>query len=92
MKTEVEVAQAYVDRLLLSHVRGELTAVEAAQGKWWITDWQRVVDRPVRSIARWLRLHGGVPDRPRLDDSRIQTIYAGANEVMKEIIGRSLGL
>ncbi|MDX3715732.1 MULTISPECIES: acyl-CoA dehydrogenase family protein [Streptomyces] len=92
MKTEVEIAQTYVDRLLLSHVRGELTAVEAAQGKWWTTELcQRVVDRGVQ-------LHGGYgymaeyPIARAWIDSRIQTIYAGTTEVMKEIIGRSLGL
>ncbi|QYN20854.1 acyl-CoA dehydrogenase family protein [Amycolatopsis sp. DSM 110486] len=91
MKTETEIAQSYVDRLLLAHSRGELDAVEAAQAKWWTTELcQRVVDRGVQ-------LHGGYgymaeyPIARAWTDSRIQTIYAGTTEVMKEIIGRSLG-
>lgn len=92
MKTETEIARAYVDRLLMAHVRKELSPTEAAQGKWWTTELcQRVVDRGVQ-------LHGGYgymaeyPIARAWVDSRIQTIYAGTTEVMKEIIGRSLGL
>ncbi|WP_067650848.1 acyl-CoA dehydrogenase family protein [Nocardia harenae] len=92
MKTETEIAQAYVDRMILAFVAGELTATEAAQGKWWTTELcQRIVDRGVQ-------LHGGYgymaeyPIARAWIDSRIQTIYAGTTEVMKDIIGRSLGL
>lgn len=92
MKTEIDIAQTYVDRAVLAHVRGELTATEAAQAKWWTTELcQRVVDRGVQ-------LHGGYgymaeyPIARAWIDSRIQTIYAGTTEVMKEIIGRSIGL
>lgn len=92
MKTEVEIAQTYVDRVVLAHVQKKLTAIEAAQAKWWTTELcQRVVDRGVQ-------LHGGYgymaeyPIARAWIDSRIQTIYAGTTEVMKEIIGRSLGL
>jgi alkylation response protein AidB-like acyl-CoA dehydrogenase len=92
MKTEVDIAQTYVDRLLLAHVEGTLDAVDAAQAKWWTTELcQRVVDRGVQ-------LHGGYgymteyPIARAWVDSRIQTIYAGTTEVMKEIIGRGLGL
>ena len=92
MKTEIDVAQAYVDRLLLAHLDGNLTAVDAAQAKWWTTELlQRVVTRGVQ-------LHGGYgymveyPIARAFVDARITTIYAGTTEVMKEIIGRSLGL
>ncbi|MEX1171084.1 MAG: acyl-CoA dehydrogenase family protein, partial [Chloroflexota bacterium] len=92
MKTEIDIAQAYVDRLLLAHADGTLDATDAAQAKWWTTELcQRVVDRGVQ-------LHGGYgymseyPIARAWIDSRIQTIYAGTTEVMKEIIGRSLGL
>jgi alkylation response protein AidB-like acyl-CoA dehydrogenase len=91
-KTEIDVAQAYIDRLLLAHLDGTLTAVDAAQAKWWTTELlQRVVTRGVQ-------LHGGYgymveyPIARAFVDSRITTIYAGTTEVMKEIIGRSLGL
>jgi alkylation response protein AidB-like acyl-CoA dehydrogenase len=92
MKTEIDIARAYVDGLLLAHVEGTLEATDAAQAKWWTTELcQRVVDRGVQ-------LHGGYgymleyPIARAWVDSRIQTIYAGTTEVMKEIIGRSLGL
>ena len=92
MKTEVDIAQSYVDQLLSSHVAGTLEATDAAQAKWWTTEMcQRVVDRGVQ-------MHGGYgymleyPIARAWIDSRVQTIYAGTTEVMKEIIGRSLGL
>lgn len=92
MRTEVDLGRAYVDRCLEAHVAGELSAVEAAEAKWWTTEMcQRVLDRG-------LQLHGGYgymveyPIARAWVDSRIQTIYAGTTEVMKEIIGRSLGL
>ncbi|MGW4487793.1 acyl-CoA dehydrogenase family protein [Amycolatopsis sp. NPDC004368] len=92
LKTETEIAQSYVDRLLLAHSRGELDAVEAAQAKWWTTELcKRVVDRAVQlhGDAAYLSEH---PVARAWVDGRIQTIYAGTTEVMKEIIGRSLGL
>ena len=71
--------------------RGGLDATEAAEAKWWTTELcQRVVDRAVQ-------LHGGYgymleyPIARAWVDSRIQTIYAGTTEIMKEIIGRSHG-
>lgn len=92
MKTEVDIAEAYVDRCLQAHVAGELDATEAAQAKWWTTELcQRVVDRGVQ-------LHGGYgymveyPIARAWVDSRVQTIYAGTTEIMKEIVGRSMGL
>jgi alkylation response protein AidB-like acyl-CoA dehydrogenase len=92
MRTEVDLGRAFVDRCLKAHVDGELSAVEAAEAKWWTTEMcQRVLDRG-------LQLHGGYgymteyPIARAWVDSRIQTIYAGTTEVMKEIIGRSLGL
>ena len=92
MKTEVDLAEVYVDRCIEAHVAGGLDAAEAAQAKWWTTELcQRVVDRGVQ-------LHGGYgymaeyPIARAWIDSRIQTIYAGTTEIMKEIVGRSLGL
>lgn len=92
MKTEVDVTQAYIDQLVMAHVDGTLDPVAAAQGKWWATELcQRVVDRGVQ-------MHGGYgymseyPIARAWIDSRIQTIYAGTTEVMKDLIGRSLGL
>jgi long-chain-acyl-CoA dehydrogenase len=90
--TEVEIAQVFVDRCVVALNAGELTAEEAAMAKWWCTELQkRVVDRGVQ-------LHGGYgymleyPIARAYADARITTIYGGTTEIMKEIIGRSLGL
>ena len=90
MDTEVTVTQVFVDRCIRGHVEHELAAPDAAKAKWWATDVQnRVVDRCVQ-------LHGGYgymleyPIAKAFVDSRVQSIYGGTNEIMKEIIGRSL--
>ncbi|HMQ26588.1 MAG TPA: acyl-CoA dehydrogenase family protein, partial [Acidimicrobiales bacterium] len=90
--TEVEVGQAYVDRCIEGLNAGTLTAEEAAMAKWWCTELQkRVVDQCVQ-------LHGGYgymleyPIARAYADARITTIYGGTTEIMKEIIGRSLGV
>jgi alkylation response protein AidB-like acyl-CoA dehydrogenase len=90
--TEVQVGQAYLDRCVLALNAGTLTAEEAAMAKWWSTELQkRVVDRCVQ-------LHGGYgymweyPIARAYADARVTTIYGGTTEIMKEIIGRSLGL
>jgi alkylation response protein AidB-like acyl-CoA dehydrogenase len=92
LRTELDVAQAFLDQCLLAHVDGQLSATDAAEAKWWTTELcTKVVDRGVQ-------LHGGYgymleyPIARAWIDSRIQTIYAGTTEIMKEIIGRSLGL
>jgi alkylation response protein AidB-like acyl-CoA dehydrogenase len=92
MATEIEVAQAFVDRCVLAHNAGELTADEAAMAKWWCTELQgRVIDTCVQ-------LHGGYgymaeyPIARAWADARITRIYGGTTEIMKEIIGRSLGV
>ena len=92
LATELSVAQAFVDRCIRLLVRGELMPAEAAKAKWWTTELQ------VRTADRCLQLHGGYgymkeyPIARSFVDSRIQTIYGGTTEIMKEIIGRSLGL
>lgn len=90
MSTELDVTRAYIDRCIVAYERRDLTAVEAAKAKWWATDLQgRVVDR-------CLQMHGGYgfmteyPVARAFIDGRIQRIFGGANEIMKEIIGRDL--
>jgi alkylation response protein AidB-like acyl-CoA dehydrogenase len=92
LATEVRVAQTFVDGCVLAHVAGELSAEEAAMAKWWCAELQnRVVDR-------CLQLFGGYgymteyPIARAFVDARVQKIYGGTNEIMKEIVGRSLGL
>ena len=92
MSTEVEVARTYVDQCVLDHVAGRLDEVGAARAKWWTTDVQR------RVVDRCLQLHGGYgylreyPVARAFVDTRMMPLYGGTNEIMKEIIGRSLGL
>jgi alkylation response protein AidB-like acyl-CoA dehydrogenase len=92
MDTELEIAESYIDRCLQAIVDGELTAVEASKAKWWCTELgKRVVDHCVQ-------LHGGYGYMNEYKvardyvDVRIQTIYGGTTEIMKEIIGKDLGL
>ncbi len=90
--TEVDVAQAYVDRCIEGLNAGTLTAEEAAKAKWWCTELQK------RTVDRCLQLFGGYgymteyPIARAYADARITTIYGGTTEIMKEIIGRELGL
>jgi alkylation response protein AidB-like acyl-CoA dehydrogenase len=91
MKTELDIAQVFVDRQTEAYLAGELSAEDAAEAKWWCSDLEfRVVDR-------CLQLHGGYgymeeyPIARAWRDARVQRIYGGTNEIMLEIIGRSLG-
>ena len=90
MKTEIEIGRAYVDRQIEALSNGTLSVEDAAMGKWWTTDLQgRVMDR-------CLQLHGGYgymmeyPIARAFADARVQRIYGGTNEIMKEIVGRSV--
>ena len=92
LRTETEIARAFIDRCVQALDMGELTAEEAAMAKWWCTELQgRVADR-------CLQLFGGYgymveyPIARAYVDARVTRIYGGANEIMKEIVGRSLGL
>lgn len=89
---ELDVARVYVDRCVEAHVAGELTAVEAAKAKLISSETQN------RVIDACLQLHGGYGYIEEYEvarswaDARITRIWAGTNEIMKEVIGRSLGL
>ena len=91
LATEVDIARIYVDKCALALNAGTLTPVDAAKAKWWTTELQTKV------IDRCLQLHGGYgymmeyPVAKAWMDSRVQTIYGGTTEIMKEIIGRSFG-
>jgi alkylation response protein AidB-like acyl-CoA dehydrogenase len=92
MDTELDVSEQYIDRCLQGVVDGDLSAVEAAKAKWWCTETAKKI------IDGCVQLHGGygymMEYRVARDyvDSRIQTIFGGTTEIMKEIIGRDLGL
>ena len=91
MATEVEIGRVFTDRCVRDHVRGELDVEHAAMAKWWLTELNK------RVVDRCLQLHGGYgymteyPVAKAFLDSRVQTIYGGTTEIMKEIIGRSMG-
>jgi alkylation response protein AidB-like acyl-CoA dehydrogenase len=92
MVTEIDLAQTFTDRCIEALNDGELTVADAAKAKWWCTELQgRVVDA-------CLQLHGGYgymieyPIARAYADARITRIYGGTTEIMKEVIGRSLGL
>jgi len=89
-KTEATVARVFVDRCIEDLVAGRMDTVRASMAKYWITDLQcKIVDR-------CLQLFGGYgymleyPIAQLYLDARVQRIYGGANEIMKEIIARSL--
>ena len=90
MTTEVQIGRVFVDRCLELHLNGKLDVPTAAMLKYWGTDLQcKVIDECVQ-------LHGGYgymweyPIARAWADSRVQRIYAGTNEIMKEIISRAL--
>ena len=92
MATEIELATTFCDQAVLALNAGELTAEDAAMAKWWSTELQgRVIDRCVQ-------LHGGYgymleyPIARAFVDARVTRIYGGTTEIMKEIVGRSLGV
>jgi len=89
LKTKLEVTRAFIDRAIERQCAGVATVEEAAMAKWWTTDLAcEVADAGVQ-------LHGGYgytteyPISRAWVDSRITKIYAGTNEIMKELIGRT---
>jgi alkylation response protein AidB-like acyl-CoA dehydrogenase len=90
--TQIEVSQAFVDQCVLAFNDGELTAVDAAKAKWWSAQVQNDV------LDACVQLHGGYGymNEYRVArawrDARVTKIWAGSNEIMKELIGRDLGL
>jgi acyl-CoA dehydrogenase len=84
------VARVFVDRCILDQVAGTLDTETASMAKWWVTDMQQQV------IDACLQLHGGYGYMNEylvcrmFADARVQRIYGGTNEIMKELISRSL--
>lgn len=92
LATEATAVRIMVDEFIRLHLDEQLTVEQAAMAKWYATEAQ------VRLIDRCLQLYGGYgymreyPIARAFLDSRVQTIYGGTTEIMKEIIGRSLGV
>ncbi|MEK9642934.1 MAG: acyl-CoA dehydrogenase family protein [Paracoccaceae bacterium] len=89
-KTKTMVARAFLDNCIEEHLRGELTVEKAAMCKYWLTDTQGEV------LDDCLQLHGGYGFMQEYaiaemwTDARVQRIYGGTNEIMKELIARNL--
>lgn len=87
--TRTKVARAFLDECMAEHLRGELTVEKAAMAKYWTTDTQNQV------LDECLQLHGGYGFMQEYavaemwTDARVQRIYGGTNEIMKELIARS---
>ena len=90
--TRVEVTQAYVDQAVMAHTEKKLTPIDAAKAKWWSAQVQNEV------IDHCVQIYGGYGymNEYRVArawrDARVTKIWAGTNEIMKELIGRDLGL
>ena len=92
MFTQVDVTQAYVDQCVIAHAAKELTAIDAAKAKWWTSQVQNeILDHCVQLFGGY-----GYMNEYRVArawrDARVSKIWAGSNEIMKELIGRDLGL
>jgi acyl-CoA dehydrogenase len=89
-RTEAHIGRVFVDNCIQQFIAGKLDAVTAAMAKYWLTD------RQFHIIDECVQLHGGYgymqecPIGRMWADSRVQRIYGGSNEIMKELIGRSL--
>ena len=90
VQTKTKVSRAFLDECLTEHLRGDLTVAKAAMAKYWLSDTQCEV------IDECLQLHGGYGYMQEYDiaemwtDARVQRIYGGTNEIMKELIARAL--
>jgi len=90
LATEIAVAEAFIDKAILAHNEGQLSAEEAAMAKWWCTELQG------RATDIGVQLHGGYGFMTEYAiarayaDARVTRIYGGTTEIMKEIIGRSI--
>ena len=89
-QTNTVVSRAYLDACIVRHLKGELTVEQAAMCKYWLTDMQNKV------LDECLQLHGGYGFMQEYavaemwTDARVQRIYGGTNEIMKELISRKL--
>ena len=92
MITKLEVTEAYLDDCVVAHAERKLSPIDAAKAKWWSAQVQSEV------LDECVQLHGGYGFMNEYRaarawrDARVTKIWAGTNEIMKELIGRDLGL
>ena len=90
LATDVEVGQHYIDACVMAHNAGKLSAEDAAAAKLWTTELQG------RAVDLGVQLHGGYgymveyPIARAFADARVTRIYAGTNEIMRQIVGKKL--
>lgn len=91
MQTKLDAAQTYLDQCILAANDGELTAADAAGLKWWTSEVQWEI------VDRCLQMHGGYGYINEYEiarmwrDSRVQRLYGGTTEIMKDLMGRAMG-
>ncbi|HOO55657.1 MAG TPA: acyl-CoA dehydrogenase family protein [bacterium] len=92
MATEIELGRVFLDRLIEEHAAGADVVTETSMAKWWVCEMAK------RTADQALQFYGGYgymmeyPICKDYMDIRVQTIFAGTTEIMKEIIGRRMGL
>lgn len=90
--TEIEIGKAFMEKLILRHIKKDKITKEVSMAKYWTTEMLQ------RSVDRCLQLYGGFgymkeyPIAKDFVDARVQSIYAGANEIMKVLIAKEIGL
>jgi alkylation response protein AidB-like acyl-CoA dehydrogenase len=92
LRTELDITQTYLDRQVTLLNEGALTPEDAAKAKWWSTELEkRVIDSCLQFFGGWGYMEE-YPIARAYRDARVQTIYGGTTEIMKEIIGKGMGL
>jgi alkylation response protein AidB-like acyl-CoA dehydrogenase len=92
LATRIEVSQAFVDRLIADHAAGKDVVTETCMAKYWTSEMLK------ETVDQCLQFHGGYgymmeyPIAKDYIDARCQTIVAGTTEIMKDVVGRRLGI
>lgn len=90
MATELQIGRAFVERLILEHMKGKSIVTEVSMAKWWVSDLAKKI------AGECMQLHGGYGYMEeyeiarRYRDIAVTSIYAGSNEIMKQIIAKNL--
>ncbi|MEK0291231.1 acyl-CoA dehydrogenase family protein [Caldifermentibacillus hisashii] len=90
MATELQIGRAFVDRLILEHMKGKSIVTEVSMAKWWVSDLAKKI------AGECMQFHGGYGYMEeyeiarRYRDIAVTSIYAGSNEIMKQIIAKNL--
>lgn len=90
MATDLQIGRTFVDRLILEHMKGKSIVTEVSMAKWWVSDLAKKI------AGECMQLHGGYGYMEeyeiarRYRDIAVTSIYAGSNEIMKQIIAKNL--